>query len=580
MESINNMDYYYWTITNLPENHPTVQPNLTPRETRFNYLYRVTQVLSMLEVVRPEHAVYFSLKPEEQLMRGFDILHNTCSRQMTATRLLPNVREGSGHNWFSRRLLPEMEADEVGPHDTVEADHDPQIETFNEPRVHTGSSSKPDVDEDLRLSRWVFLEGLRDVLYLAQENNVVPAEALKRAWLYLMDQCGICQYLKLWLHSHLIAAQWTSLSADEKQEFLKKFDLGPEVLESWIRQEESRVLLDTPEKRFGDAVIPFAKADEQAAAPGGYTRVRKIHWELAQINRVLREYMGRFLPEVLRKGFEDECSDIKKWSTEVVDRQQLRDKDCPICFTDYCLTAEDSDSKETVPALMRCGHIICISCFTTWVNGDTANHNKCTICRRKLPPPNPHIKYTNDMIAVMEKHQASKQPFGIQSSFDILKAVDLFLSRLPVDYRDTEPVGHDTNPANLTHWLNNMNRPHSELRAFLRNYRNTQVNKVLHIIAAKACLSCLHVARDRLRAYLTGDQQAYTKACKDLLLVRAHQMNYEYLSFARESAVLFEDLALQEDMEDPDFQGDAFDEMESEEDEELSDIGDEMDVNE
>ncbi|KAL8670949.1 MAG: hypothetical protein Q9168_004532 [Polycauliona sp. 1 TL-2023] len=59
----------------------------------------------------------------------------------------------------------------------------------------------------------------------------------------------------------------------------------------------------------------------------------------------------------------------------------LEDKECNICYEPYC--ADHASECEATPVKLRCGHVFCLGCATTWAK-DAAYPAlpKCPMCRQ------------------------------------------------------------------------------------------------------------------------------------------------------------------------------------------------------
>lgn len=554
------------------------------RQSRFNYLLRVEMAFDMLDFVRTTHPVYYSNKPEEQVQRGFDLLYNIVVRQMQTSKSHPEIRLGSRHTWFTRRFDFDTEGGEgPGPHDTAHnTPYDPNVETF----FDTGTfDEKPKVDEELRLSRWTFLTELRGVLYKAHDEDVVPGEAIKIMWYFFMEQAGSNKFLKLWFTSEQIAAEWQKLT--NKDAFLSNLDIGPDSIKRWVQQCENQIISEDFEQRQAEVIVPFADAETEV--PGNLTQMRRMDWEISRFSRCLKEYASKFAKDVILRGFEEECADKNKWSKVVTERGQLYDEECPVCYSTYRLVANLEPvsgmpvEQESVPTKMVCGHIMCLPCFNTWINGDAGNSHKCPACRAKLTPENPHLKYINDFLGALSpwpNPNTRPATFARQA----IEATDLFLSRLPTAIGSIELNEDTASFMSLTTWLANLNRLSRQVPEGVADYRNNKITQDIRHMAIKASLSGLLLARNVLEAYLNGDQDKYRNARMHHLFMRTSQVNHMYLGIARANTRLFESGHLAQvpetldfvDMQDGDdededdegeYEEDEYDEEEYEEDE-------------
>jgi hypothetical protein len=107
------------------------------------------------------------------------------------------------------------------------------------------------------------------------------------------------------------------------------------------------------------------------------------------------------------------------------------------------------------------------------------------------------------------------------------------LSTLPACIRDTTPSTLAIEASNLTCWRTNiLNTPASKVDTSAL----VNVSPGTNMLDGKVgvALQCLHLARERLTAFVAGDQERYRKACISGLCARAHLENLMYAQFMSE----------------------------------------------
>jgi hypothetical protein len=229
---------------------------------------------------------------------------------------------------------------------------------------------------------------------------------------------------------------------------------------------------------------------------------------------------------VVDKDFEEQvgCFQCCK---PVSDRDDLYDSDCPICFAPYEITSEiDSGSHQlptddhSRPVRMRCDHIVCLLCLRKWASSD---NDKCPTCRTDfLSRPDPDETWVEEFREQVEdlasaEQSATKTPEALAMA--LLETVDGFFNRLPACFRYVIAPSHCENPRNLRTWPQLMLLTPSE---FVSEHKSGFDSECMFDASSQAALWCLDLARQRLKAYLRGDQEMFRAVCTNELFAYAN----------------------------------------------------------
>lgn len=322
-------------------------------------------------------------------------------------------------------------------------------------------------------------------------------------------------FLRSYHNGAAVAAQWTAIPRHNRN-LAKTQHFGLNFKTMKVGQQDLPLRLGT------DMSLQKYRAVDQ-----GFERLSQ---SITALNAYSRPY-------VVRKRFEEKCS-MEKWSDKVTDHAQLRDKDCPICYRDYQLESEVSSKDDlalyATPVKMPCNHIICAPCQKGIAESGTASNELCPICRASMPPGNPHTHHEAELKSSLAKNRStSRSPK--EAAEGNLQILDRYLSRLPTSVRDTTSTPTAIDPNNLDCWSWNivatsiLNVATSPVT--IRFVEETDGNPSASDIdnRAQTALYCLHLAVERLRAFLKGDQHGYRTACTSELIARAHFENVVFM---------------------------------------------------
>ncbi|KAH7384521.1 hypothetical protein BKA66DRAFT_441097 [Pyrenochaeta sp. MPI-SDFR-AT-0127] len=208
---------------------------------------------------------------------------------------------------------------------------------------------------------------------------------------------------------------------------------------------------------------------------------------------------------VVTESFKEHCLHPYDWFNLVHDKNELHDYECAVCNTAFDILRQANlnstreclwNADKFVPVELFCHHILCLPCFKSWLHSGIENKNKRPMCRSLSQPPNPKT-------ALMQKFDEDSDRLYYDASITIctyaellVKLVDTYLDELPNSLKDISGAQYS---------MQNGESLHS-----------------LRVAMFRAAIGNIRLARDRLPAFLRGDQDQCRNICKLELCSRAH----------------------------------------------------------
>ncbi|KAJ4371211.1 hypothetical protein N0V83_004427 [Neocucurbitaria cava] len=479
--------------------------------------------------------------PKHLLERARQLLFLINRLQMSeCDNVDPRIRMGSTWTWWDDRF--DLETDDVDQDPNYLAygvdPPNPNEEIFPETVDRLG---KPPVDDTLRESRYELLRLMKLCLYQALDDDISTSETLKRLWRFFMVNMNTNTYLLNWHYGYKTAEKWYLLGKQGQAEFLATLEVDGPAMTRWQRAFELSTVEDPMQRRTQgcfDALRATGSGDLHPR-PLQLSRRGALGIECDSFRNSLPTFAVDFAPFVDHEGFEEHCSDQQKWFDLVDDWDALYEDVCPVCLETYdiAIEATASGSKHDLwmsstftPVKAQCSHIMCLPCFKTWIQGDSENHDTCPICRSKVPPPNPQEGYTNEFLHGFQLVSRDHSVWPQRYAESILELVDAYLSRLPSSLRGVALPDYSIGALNLSIWRHNVLDPVEKVMTTFLTGPPSDLDYFgpMRRALCLAALEGLRFARERLEAFLNGDQERYRTLRKWQLYSRAY---YENVAF-------------------------------------------------
>jgi hypothetical protein len=505
---------------------------------RFARLIQVQAAIRMLQFRLRTHSETHSLAPYTHLQRAQALLFNIIHTQMNGAYPTSSVRLGSTYTWRNVRL---QQANHVASHDPNEdlfapfgSAVDPATEMFPEDEVFVFDSCV--IDAELRESRHELLRRIKQIIYLAMDENKSVQHTILQVWQFWMSSMTDNVFLRRRHGGEAIANQWNNTNDQDCAAFLLRFHFDGEATSSWLQNTEHLIVEDPAERQTEEYASSLMKPDYPAslAANGA------LGSENALFNHAYQTHMPTIITLARYVGFKEQCGPLT-WFSIIQDWDQLGsdNHECHVCFTAYDIPFEAGMSSlkahlwslgDPIPVQLACKHVLCMACLKTWAESHAENKDKCPMCRTYLPPPNPQSELVDGfdvkgMLALASNMTIHPQDYATA----VLQVIDTYVSKLPSLLLEHEGVGFSDRSINLTHWSTAVSSPVDELTSV--HASDQDLRSWFHSYKAAWSFTALQdfiVSRDRLEAYLKGDLVRFRQVCKRQLYVRSY---YQLIGF-------------------------------------------------
>ncbi|KAF2130624.1 hypothetical protein P153DRAFT_430791 [Dothidotthia symphoricarpi CBS 119687] len=374
-------------------------------------------------------------------------------------------------------------------------------------------------DDTIMLSRDELLKG---ILYHSVSNthdNGKPIhDTLKDLYVYFMDAMVSNEYLRTWHAGQKVACEWNSLSERHTLEFLTGFEIGKDAMARWGAEIDKRAVHD----------LTYWRSREFQDEPLK-TECNLFDQEFF----ILENEASSFIQNL---SFQEHCANKQDWCVPM-QGYELPDEMCPMCSSTYDRVNTSAlnpwDHTRPTPVQLRCKHIMCFRCFTDNTSEAAVG---CPICSTALSPPTPQQmnekELNEDISHIKPLFLNGTLPCSKYAKY-LLPIVSAYLAKLPSALPAPDYSSEYFNFANWTDREMGFEAPLQTLNyvqglVYGLDYRGWEE---LDHARCQLAVDCMRLARDRLEAFLNGDEQVYKIVCKRQLYVRAR---YEgvCLSFA------------------------------------------------
>jgi hypothetical protein len=174
--------------------------------------------------------------------------------------------------------------------------------------------------------------------------------------------------------------------------------------------------------------------------------------ELTALFRAFMLAVVLFKNIVHAEGRGSQVNVLQKWYQEVPHRDELYEKVCPLCYSNYGLRFDVTiaiPQPDPTPAKASCNHIICLPYLQLLVASGHSNYDTCPMCRRFISPSESHERCYQDFVSTIFARRNSRDmpDANLQNLAEAdVQAIDTYLATLPgsiVDVRANEKCGPD-----------------------------------------------------------------------------------------------------------------------------------------